>query len=145
MIRNLKRMGIEAKFRVVDTPQFVERMTNFDFDMTVGGAGQSLSPGNEQMEYWHSSRADIPGSRNHMGINNPVVDALVDMVVNAPNREELVHRTRALDRVLLWDYHSIPQWHINAWRVAHWDKFGKPDNQAPYALGHMDTWWNKGE
>lgn len=143
MIKNLKRMGVEATFRVVDTPQFVDRMTNFNFDMTVGGARQSLSPGNEQMEYWHSTRADIPGSRNHMGIKNPAIDALVDMVVNAPNREELVHRTRALDRVLLWGYHSIPQWHINAWRVAHWDKFGKPDMQAPYALGAMDTWWSK--
>lgn len=143
MIRNLKRMGVEATFRVVDTPQFVDRMTNFDFDMTVGGAGQSLSPGNEQMEYWHSSRADLPGSRNHMGIKSPVVDKLVEMVVNAPNRKELVNRARALDRVLLWGYHSISQWHLNAWRVAHWDKFGKPDVQAPYALGSMDTWWVK--
>ncbi len=142
-IRNLKRMGVEANFRVVDTPQFVDRMTNFDFDMTVGGAGQSLSPGNEQLEYWHSSKADMPGSRNHMGIKNPVVDALVMQVINAPTREELVHRTRALDRVLLWGYHAIPQWHINSWRVAHWDKFGKPDVQAPYDLGAMDTWWVK--
>lgn len=142
-IRNLKRMGIEATFRVIDTPQFVDRMTNFDFDMTVGGAAQSLSPGNEQLEFWHSSKADLPGSRNHMGIKNPVIDDLVMQVINAPNREELVHRTRALDRVLLWGYHAIPQWHINAWRVAHWDKFGRPEIQAPYALGAMDTWWVK--
>jgi microcin C transport system substrate-binding protein len=142
-IKNLKRIGVEANFRVIDTPQFVERMTNFDYDMTVGGAGQSLSPGNEQLEYWHSAKADTPGSRNHMGIKNPVVDALVEMVINAPDRAELVHRTRALDRVLLWGYHAIPQWHINTWRVAHWDKFGKPDMQAPYALDAMDTWWIK--
>jgi microcin C transport system substrate-binding protein len=144
-IRNLKRIGVEAKFRVIDTPQFVDRMTNFDFDMTVGGAAQSLSPGNEQLEYWHSSKANTPGSRNYMGISNPVVDALVMQVINAPSREELVHRTRALDRVLLWGYHSIPQWHINSWRVAHWDKFGKPDTQAPYDLGAMDTWWIKAD
>ena len=143
LIRNLKRIGIEATFRVVDTPQFVERLTNFDFDMTVGGAGQSLSPGNEQLEYWHSSRASQTGSRNHMGIANPVIDDLVMQVINAPNREELVYRTRALDRVLLWGYYAIPQWHINSWRVAHWDKFGKPKIQAPYALGSMDVWWNK--
>ena len=142
-IRNLKRIGVEANFRVVDTPQFVDRMTNFDFDMTVGGPGQSLSPGNEQLEYWHSSKADVPGSRNHMGISHPVVDALVMQVINAPNREELVYRTRALDRVLLWGYHSIPQWHINTWRVAHWDKYDKPSVQAPYALGAIDTWWMK--
>jgi microcin C transport system substrate-binding protein len=142
-IRNLKRIGVEAKFRVVDTPQFIDRMNNFDFDMTVGGAGQSLSPGNEQIEYWHSSRADVKGSNNHMGIQNPVVDELIAMVINAPNREELVARVHALDRVLLWGYYSIPQWHINTWRVAHWDKFGKPETQAPYALGAMDTWWVK--
>ncbi len=142
-IKNLKRIGVEANFRVVDTPQFVERMTNFDYDMTIGGAGQSLSPGNEQLEYWHSTKVDTPGSRNHMGIKNPVVDTLVEMVINAPDRAELVHRTRALDRVLLWGYHAIPQWHINTWRIAHWDKFGKPSVQAQYALGAMDTWWNK--
>lgn len=142
-IRNMKRMGVEAKFRVVDTPQFVDRMTNFDFDMTVGGAGQSLSPGNEQLEYWHSSKADLPGSRNHMGIKDHIIDNLVLQIINAPSRDELVYRTRALDRVLLWGYHAIPQWHINSWRVAHWDKFGRPETQAPYALGAMDTWWMK--
>ena len=142
-IRNMKRIGVEAVFRVVDTPQFVDRMTNFDFDMTVGGAGQSMSPGNEQLEYWHSSRADTPGSRNYMGIKDATVDALVMDIINAPTREELVYRTRALDRVLLWGYHAIPQWHINTWRVAHWNKFGSPENQAPYALGALDTWWVK--
>jgi microcin C transport system substrate-binding protein len=78
-----------------------------------------------------------------MGIKNPVVDALVDMVINAPTQDELISRTRALDRVLLWGYYAIPQWHINVWRVAHWDKFGKPSVQAPYALGALDTWWVK--
>lgn len=142
-IRNLKRIGVEATFRVIDTPQYIDRMTNFDFDMTVQGFGQSLSPGNEQMEFWHSSKADMPGSRNYMGIKDTVVDALVMQVINAPTREELVYRTRALDRVLLWGYYLIPQWHINIWRVAHWDKFERPQTQAPYALGAMDTWWAK--
>lgn len=143
MIKNLKRIGVEANFRVIDTSQYIDRLTQFDFDMTVHGVGQSLSPGNEQREYWHSSKADVPGSRNYMGIQNPVIDALVDDLINAPSRAELVYRARALDRVLLWGYHLIPQWHINTWRVAHWDKFGKPDTQAPYALGVMDTWWVK--
>jgi microcin C transport system substrate-binding protein len=142
-IRNLKRIGIEAEFRVVDTTQFVERLNNFDFDMTIGGAAQSLTPGNEQMDYWHSSKADQPGSRNYMGVRSPVIDDLVMMVINAPDREELIHRVRALDRVLLWDYYVIPQWHIDTWRIAHWDKFGKPDTQAPYSLGAIDTWWVK--
>lgn len=139
--RNLRRIGVEASFRVVDTAQYVERMVNFDYDMTVHGMAQSLSPGNEQMEFWHSSRADMPGSRNYMGIGDPVVDALVEMVINAPDREELVARTRALDRVLLWGYYVIPQWHINSWRVAYRNKFAKPDIQAPYALGAMTMWW----
>lgn len=142
-IRNLKRIGVVATFRVVDTSQYMERINNFDFDMTVHGIGQSLSPGNEQLEFWHSSRADMPGSRNYMGVNNPVIDKLVEMVINAPSREELIYRTRALDRVLLWGYYVIPQWHINTWRVAYWDKFSMPDNQAPYALGAMSTWWVK--
>lgn len=144
-IKNLKRIGIEATFRVIDSSQYVDRMTNFDFDMTVQGFGQSLSPGNEQLEYWHSSKADTPGSRNYMGIKDPVVDALVMQVINAPDREELIYRTRALDRVLLWGYHLVPNWHINMWRVAHWDKFDKPAHQAPYALGAIDTWWMKGQ
>lgn len=144
LIGNLKRMGIEARFYVTkDTSQFVERMNSFDFDMTVGGAAQSLSPGNEQIEYWHSSRADQPGSRNHMGIKNPVVDDLVAKVVNAQTREDLICRTQALDRVLLWGYYAIPQWHINTWRVAYWDKFNKPETQALYDLGALDTWWSK--
>jgi microcin C transport system substrate-binding protein len=142
-IKNLKRIGVEATFRVIDTSQYVDRMTNFDFDMTVNGFGQSLSPGNEQMEFWHSSKADILGSRNYMGIKNPVIDDLVMQVINAPDREELVYRTRALDRALLWGYYLIPQWHINTWRVVHWDKFEKPSVQAPYALGELDTWWSK--
>ena len=83
------------------------------------------------------------GSRNYIGIADPVVDALVGKVVNAQTREDLVCRTHALDRVLLWGYYVIPQWHIDTWRVAYWDKFGKPANQAPYALGALDTWWRK--
>ena len=78
-----------------------------------------------------------------MGIKNPVIDDLVMQVINAPDREELVYRTRALDRALLWGYYLIPQWHINTWRVVHWDKFEKPATQAPYDLGAIDTWWSK--
>lgn len=143
LIRNLKRIGVEASFRVVDTSQYMERLNNFDYDITVHGIAQSMSPGNEQMEFFHSSRADMVGSRNYLGVKDPVVDALVAMVINAPDRDELVARTRALDRVLLWGYYVIPQWHINTWRIAYWDKFEKPAIQAPYALGAPSTWWMK--
>lgn len=142
-IQNLKKLGIEATFRVVDTSQYVKRLQDYDFDMTIHSVGQSLSPGNEQLEYWHSSKVNEPGSRNIIGISDPVVDALIEMIITAPNRDELVYRTRALDRVLLWRHYVVPQWHINSWRVAYHDKFDKPETVAPQGLGVSDTWWVK--
>jgi microcin C transport system substrate-binding protein len=143
MIANLKKIGIEASFRTVDTAQYQNRILAHDYDMTVQVFGQSLSPGNEQIEYWHSAKADISGSRNWAGIQDPVVDALVDTIVHAETREDLVTATRALDRVLLWNYYVVPQWHLNSFRVAHWDKFGAPSKRAPYNLNILDTWWVK--
>lgn len=141
--QNLARIGIKADIRIVDASQYVNRILAFDYDLIVGSWGQSNSPGNEQREYWGSEKADATGSRNYIGIKDPVVDALIDMIVKAPTRDDLVIRTRALDRVLLSGWYIIPNWHIPAWRVAHWDKFGKPAQQAPYALGAIDTWWIK--
>lgn len=140
-IQNLERIGVKANFRVVDASQYLNRLMEFDYDMTVTTFGQSLSPGNEQREYWKSDRADMPGSRNYIGVQDPVVDALVEKIIRAPSREELVYRTQALDYVLLSGHYVIPNWHIPSWRVAYWDKFEQPDWQAPYALGHIDTWW----
>jgi len=102
--------------------------------------GQSLSPGNEQRYFWGSKAADIPGTSNLMGLKNPVVDELVELVINAPDREELVQRTRALDRVLLWSWLVVPHWHLGYFRVVYWDKFGIPAVQPKYALGLMN-WW----
>lgn len=141
MIGNLKRLGIEATVRVVDAAQYQNRMDSFDFDVTVETFGQSLSPGNEQRDFWGSEKADVNGSRNTMGIKNPVVDALIDQVIAAPDREELIARTRALDRVLLWNHYIIPQWHISYHRVAYWNKFGKPAIAPKYGLGVVSTWW----
>ncbi|MFQ5830946.1 MAG: extracellular solute-binding protein [Candidatus Methylomirabilia bacterium] len=138
--KNLERLGITARVRTVDTAQYQSRMDNFDFDMTVWVWGQSLSPGNEQRDFWHSETADLPGSRNLAGIKDPVVDQLVDLVISAPDRENLVARTRALDRVLLWGHHVVPHWHIQAYRVAYWDRFSRPAISPQYALG-FDTWW----
>jgi microcin C transport system substrate-binding protein len=112
----------------------------FDFDMIVDVFGQSLSPGNEQRDFWGSTAAAEPGSRNTVGIRDPVVDALVDLVIAAPDRDSLIHRTRALDRVLLWGHYVIPHWHIRSFRVAYWDKFGRPGVIPRYALG-FDAWW----
>lgn len=142
-IRNLKRIGIAATFRVVDPSQYVARMNDFDFDMTVSGFGQSLSPGNEQRDFWGSAKADQPGSRNLIGIKNPVIDQLAEMIATAPSQEELVARTKALDRILLWNYYVVPQWYTNVWKVAYWDHFERAKIQAPYDLGITDTWWMK--
>ncbi len=143
--RNLKRLGIEAKVRTVDATQYQNRLETFDFDLIVSNIGQSLSPGNEQRDLWHSSQATIPGSRNLAGISDPVVDALIEQVITAPDRQTLVDRTRALDRVLLWGHYVIPQWHLQSFRVAYWDKFGRPARSPKYGLAVVDTWWAKPE
>jgi len=139
-VRNLERLGITARIRTVDTAQYQNRVDSFDFDITVTSWPESLSPGNEQIDYWTSARAKVPGSRNLAGINDPVVDRLVDLVIAAPDRQSLVDRTRALDRVLLWGHYVIPQWHITSFRVAYWDTFARPAIAPKYALG-FDTWW----
>lgn len=143
LIKNLKKLGIIAKFRIIDSSQYGNRMRDFDFDMTIHSIGQSLSPGNEQREYWHSEKADVSGSRNYIGIKDPVIDALIELVIQAPDRQELIYRTRALDRVLLAGHYLIPQWHINAWRSAYWDKFERPEYTAKQSLGVTSTWWAK--
>jgi microcin C transport system substrate-binding protein len=142
--KNLQRLGIDASIRLVDTSQYITRMREFDFDMTVAVLPQSLSPGNEQRSYFHSSAADMPGSNNYMGIANPAVDALVDKVISAPDRESLIVRTRALDRALLWGHYLVPHWHTDVFRVAYWDKLKHPHNTPPYGLG-LYTWWVQNE
>jgi microcin C transport system substrate-binding protein len=140
-VKNLERVGIVARVRTVDAAQYQHRVEGFDFDMIVDVWGQSLSPGNEQRDFWHSSTAAVPGSRNTAGIKDPVVDRLVEAVIAAPDRPGLVARTRALDRVLLWGHHVIPHWHLQVFRVAYWDKFSRPAVSPKYALGFIDTWW----
>ncbi|MBM3548444.1 MAG: ABC transporter substrate-binding protein [Alphaproteobacteria bacterium] len=139
--KNLERLGITASLRIIDTAQYSNRMDNFDFDMVLGGAQQRASPGNEQREYWGSASADTRGGVNIGGIKDPVIDELAELVINAPNRDTLVQRTRALDRVLLWGYYMIPQFYEPATRIAYWDKFGRPAVTPKYTLGFTDTWW----
>jgi microcin C transport system substrate-binding protein len=140
-IASLRKLGIDASIRIVDTSQFINRERAFEFDSVVTVMAQSQSPGNEQREFWGSAAADIPGSRNLMGIKDPVVDALVDKVVFAKDREELVAATHALDRVLLWGFYVVPHWHNPAVWVAYWDKFGMPQEQPSYAGVDIDSWW----
>ncbi len=139
-VQNLKRMGITARVRTVDTAQYEKRMETFDYDMTVVLFPESLSPGNEQREYWGSRAADEQGSRNLLGVKNKAIDALIEELIQAPNRASLVAHTRALDRVLQYGYYVIPNFHLAAFRVAYWDKLRRPAISPKYALG-LDTWW----
>jgi microcin C transport system substrate-binding protein len=138
--KNLERMGITAHVRTVDNAQYQKRMETFDFDMAVVVFGQSLSPGNEQREFWGSQAAGEPGSRNVIGIRDKVIDDLIEELIRAPDRASLVAHTRALDRVLQYGYYLVPHFHLSAFRVAHWDKFQRPAVSPKYAVG-MDTWW----
>lgn len=138
--RNLARLGIAMNVRMVDTSQYLERLRGFDFDMIVSSFPQSLSPGNEQRSFWHSASADTPGSRNYCGIKDPAIDSLVDLVIAAPDRDALILRCKALDRALLWGWYVIPHWHSTYWRVAFWDKFGRPEKLADYGLD-FQSWW----
>ncbi|WP_163270437.1 extracellular solute-binding protein [Chelativorans alearense] len=141
IIPNLRKIGIAATLRIVDTSQYIQRLQNFDFDATTGRFAQTNSPGNEQRDYWSSEAADIPGSRNMGGIKDPVVDALVDKIIYAEDREELVALTRALDRVLLWNYYMVPQYYQPTMRFAYWNKFGIPEEQPDYIGVDIDSWW----
>ena len=138
--RNLASLGIEMTLRRVDVSQYINRLRSRDFDMVVSGFGQSNSPGNEQREYWHSSSADNPGSRNLMGLKDPAVDALVDGLVQADTRESLVTHTRALDRALRAQHLLVPNWYTKVYRVAYWDKFAHPQTSPKYGIG-LFTWW----
>jgi len=139
-VKNLERLGVTARVRTVDAAQYEYRVKQFDFDMIVGLLPQSLSPGNEQNDYFSSAAADTPGSRNLAGIRDPVVDQLIELVIAAPDRAALVARTRALDRILLSGHYVIPHYHLGAFRVAYWNRFGRPAVSPKYELG-LDTWW----
>lgn len=141
MQQSLERLGIDMNMRTVDTSQYINRLQDFDFDMTIAVFGQSDSPGNEQREFWGSDNADRPGSRNLIGIKDPAIDTLIDLVIAAPTRKDLVTRTKALDRVLLWGHYVIPHFHTGVHRIAYWDKFGKPAEPPEYGIGFPSTWW----
>jgi microcin C transport system substrate-binding protein len=138
--RNLARLGIDARVRLVDQSQYINRLRQYDFDSVISGWGQSESPGNEQRDYWGSAAVDRPGGRNLIGIAKPEIDALIELLIEAPDRKSLVARTRALDRVLLAGNWVVPNWHIAAQRIVYWDIFGRP-KQSPYKGVSIMTWW----
>ena len=141
MKRNLKKLGIEVSIRTVqDDSQYIRRLEDFDYDMIVVNYGSIISPGNEQKNYWGSSTADQPGSPNYMGVKNPVLDEIIDELISAKSRQELVTYTKVLDRILLFNYYLIPQFHIGHYRVAYWNKLSRPAISPKYDLG-FDFWW----
>jgi len=142
--RNLSELGIDMQIRRVDVSQFINRMRSRDFDMTSAIWAQSNSPGNEQREFWHSASADNPGSRNLMGLREPAIDQLVEGLIRADSRQSLIEHARALDRALQWGYYVIPNYHTDQWRVAWWNKFGRPKITPLYDIGLM-TWWQTSE
>lgn len=144
--RNLEKLGIRMNYRSVDTALYQRRTDTFDFDMMVAGYSQSQSPGNELMSRWHSSSANQEGSDNIIGVRDPVVDALIEKVIFAPDRKRLVTAVRALDRVMLHGEYLVPNWYIATHRIAYWDKFGIPDT-LPLYYGVDEwmrmSWWKK--
>jgi microcin C transport system substrate-binding protein len=142
----LERIGVTTSVRVVDDSQYESRMRAFDFDVTIETWPESLSPGNEQREFWGSQTADVSGSRNVSGIKNPAVDALIDKVIFAKNRAELVAATRALDRVLLWNFYVVPQYTYPFARYARWDRFSHAEPLPKYGRSGLPTlWWYDAE
>jgi microcin C transport system substrate-binding protein len=140
-VKNLQKIGVKANVRLVDSSQYTRRTRSFDFDIIIGSFRQSLSPGNEQRDYWGSAAANAQGSRNLIGIRNKAVDWLIDKSIFAPDRAELVAACRALDRVLLWNQYVAPQWYAPYERIAYWRKFAHPETLPSQEVGFLTNWW----
>ena len=144
---SLERIGISVSVRAVDAIQYHNSLRNWDYDMlTISTWGQSLSPGNEQREHWGSNAADTAGSDNYVGIKNPAIDKLIERVIFAKDRQDLIAATKAMDRVLLWNHYVVPQWTYSKQRTARWDRFSRPDVMPKYGLSAFpDIWWYDAE
>ena len=144
-VKNLAKLGVQATYRTIDPALYTRLQQRFEFDMTVYVFGQSQSPGNEQRDYWHSSSADREGSRNFIGLKNPVIDQLVDKIIYAESQDKLTAACQALDRVLWYGYYVVPNWYLAKHRVVYWNKFARPDNLPLYynPFQALMTWWKK--
>ncbi len=141
-VRNLKKIGITAHIRVMDALQYKHRVDEFDFDMFVMVWGQSLSPGNEQRYFWGSAAALQQGSYNFAGIQDPVIDMLIEKIVSAKDEQALISATHALDRMLMWGFYVIPHWHMQGVRFVYWDRFEMPKAEPMHGINIM-SWWAK--
>jgi peptide/nickel transport system substrate-binding protein len=142
--RSLSLIGIEVDIRQVDTAQFWNRKTNFDFDMIQNHWTASLSPGNEQSHRWSSRAADAEGSFNYAGVKSPAVDALIAAMLAATSREDFVSAVRALDRVLISGNYVVPLFHLPGQWVAYWSRLRHPEVTPLYGY-QVDSWWIEGE
>lgn len=139
--QQLELLGIAVSIKTVDSAQYERRLQNFDFDIIVGNWGQSLSPGNEQRDFWGSEAASRNGSRNYVGIADPAIDRLIETIIFAPDRRSLVTACRALDRALMWNHFVVPMWFIAHERTARWNRFGRPQNMPILSTGFPSVWW----
>jgi microcin C transport system substrate-binding protein len=139
--RNLERLGIKSSIRLVDSAQYTRRLNGFDYDVIVGNFAQSDSPGNEQRDFWGSEAADREGSTNLIGIKDAAIDKLIDNIIMAKDREDLIAATRALDRVLLAHDFVVPQWYSPNVRIAYWNRYGQPERLPGLTPGFLQVWW----
>jgi microcin C transport system substrate-binding protein len=140
-LQTLQRLGIKGTIRTVDSSQYTRRLNGFDYDIVVANFPQSESPGNEQRDFWGSEAADREGSMNLIGVKDPAIDKLIDHVIFAKDREELVTATHALDRVLQWEDYVVPQWYAPKVRIAYWDRYGQPQTLPALTPGFLQVWW----
>ncbi|RLQ87043.1 ABC transporter substrate-binding protein [Notoacmeibacter ruber] len=143
--QSLKRLGVDVSLRLMEPNAYLERVRNFDYDMITMAWGQSLSPGNEQRNYWGSASKDIPGSRNYAGIADPAIDGLIDEIIFSETREHLVAATRALDRALLHHHYVIPQIYYPFERLVVWKQIKGPDPLPEFSVGFPTVWWQDEE
>jgi microcin C transport system substrate-binding protein len=137
----LEKLGLKVSIRQVDSAQYERRTSDYDYDMIIGGFAQSESPGNEQRNYFGSADTNKQGGRNAAGIANKAIDAIIEKVIFAKDRADLIAATRALDRTLLWNFYIVPNWHLPAERLVYWDKFGRPETPPSRSVSFLQTWW----
>ncbi|MCP4008922.1 MAG: ABC transporter substrate-binding protein [Proteobacteria bacterium] len=142
-VRNLRRLGMEVNVRLVDTAQYINRMRSFEFDALIASIGQSDNPGNEQRNYWTTAAAESEGSRNFPGIRSEVIDTLVEELIQSPDRETLTAYVKAIDRLLLFGFYVVPNWHLAADRILFWDKFGRPDIPLKNGVNYRRWWFDE--
>ena len=140
-VTTLRKMGIEARIELVEAAQRERRHDEFDYDLTVVAYTFYPPPAELVLNRFHSSTADVKASANMAGIKDPVVDALLDRMITADGKEELLATARALDRVLMWSYYLIPEYYGDEAWLAYWDRFGYPERKAKYGIGFQSTWW----